>query len=141
MPCYSAEFNLGLQICSNYNLSGETLFFQWEAFSYNNVATTPSAGKSRSIQSLTLEGAKSLRAHVARETAKANEKRNAMTRARGGGQAISAARMRLAGGTPHRGVPSQFGTPAISDRVMPLTSFSVKFSGPSTEEIARRTCE
>ncbi|KAF8477895.1 DNA polymerase alpha/epsilon subunit B-domain-containing protein [Gautieria morchelliformis] len=127
-----------LQICSNYNLSGETLFFQWEAFSYNNVASTPSAGKSRSIQGLTLEGAKSLRAHVARETAKANEKKNANTRARGGALALNAARTRL-GGTPHRSAHSQSITPRHDQIAPPVACFGVKFTGPSAEENIKRT--
>ena len=40
----------GIQICSNDNLSSEEILFKWEAFSYNSVASTPSAGTSRTIQ-------------------------------------------------------------------------------------------
>ncbi|KAF8584710.1 DNA polymerase alpha, subunit B [Ramaria rubella] len=123
-----------LQICSNYNLSGESLFFQWEAYSYNNMST-PSAGKSRTIQTLSLQGTKALRAHVAREIAKANEKKVTATRARGGVSAVPT-RMRM-GGTPIRGLSSP-GAPG-GGRNAPSVILSVSFVGPSVEEVSQRT--
>lgn len=52
-----------MQICTLLNVTPEDLFFKWEAFSFS------SSSKDRVISSLTLEGARDLRAHIHQQQA------------------------------------------------------------------------
>ncbi|KAF8517371.1 DNA polymerase alpha/epsilon subunit B-domain-containing protein [Hysterangium stoloniferum] len=114
-----------LQICSNYNITPDSLFFNWEAFSFNSVA---------SIQIMNLDGAKALRAHVAREFARTNEKSTSNAKGNAKGRAK----------VPTLAVGSRLGANVAlranvsATRSIPPVNLSVKFEGPDAKEMSKR---
>ena len=127
-----------MQICSNFNISPEDLFWKWEAFSYNN--TSAPTGVSRTIRTIDLDGARAFRAAITREFEKAHETVKAKV-TRGRGVAPGAGlRVRPFANVAARPAPAMAAASGVPRNAVP-TRISVEFVGPKAEEISKRNCE
>ncbi|GJJ09037.1 hypothetical protein Clacol_003259 [Clathrus columnatus] len=124
------------KICVDYNFKPDDLLFEWQALNFNANQTV--RGLERSLTSITLDGAKELRNHVAKLIAQKNEQRKSM-RGRGRGRALNfSTGTRVNNNTAVSA--SQPAAPLATSRKSRLqnASPSVQFNGPSEKETNQR---